>query len=499
MRVDQGERFNGPHRYAILAAAAAVVVACTAQSPSASHSAVAPSGTAILVSPSASAVVPTASPTAIPTPTRKPTPTATPTPKPITSGRWVNAGKVSRQIANGELVALRNGGALLIGTDTGPDEAGYESSAMATEMWSRTTATWRRTAALAKPRSSFAAVPLKDGRVLVAGGFNEMDASYSSAYIFSPKTETWSKTGLMHVARTNPGATVLRDGRVLVVGGYFYAPEGAAVRTGFVLARASMYNIDVTPVGRALATAEVFDPRSGEWTRTGSMRYARSGPEVATLSDGRVLVVGSTPDELMIDPRAYRTAEIYDPATGHFTPIGPLPEVDRAEISRLGVDLPTYAPEPGPMGSLVPLSDGGAALIGNHVWWLDTNAELVRSFRLDSAAKKWRGIGRPFAWVASEAGEAVTEGISRTDAVVARLFDGSVLVAGGSVRGDPSRRVERYDPRANTWSRLPNMPDAREIPRGVVLADGSVLIVGGWVGSDDGQRWATTTYRFVPR
>ena len=485
-------------RCAALTATTILVTACTGQSPAA-PSTPRPSPTAILVSPSASAAVPTVSPTTTPTPTKKPTPTPAPTPKPITTGRWVNAGKVSRQIANGELVALRNGGALLIGADSGPDADGYEQFVMATEMWSPKTGKWRPTAELGKPRSSFAAVPLKDGRVLVAGGFNEMDASYSSAYIFSPKTESWSKTGLMTVARTNAGATVLKDGRVLVVGGYFYAPEGAAVRTEIVLARASVYNIDVTPLGRALATAEVFDPRSGQWTRTGSMRYARTGPEVATLSDGRVLVVGSSPDEVTIDPRAYRTAEIYDPATGHFTSIGPLPEVDRAAISRLGVDLPSYAPEPGPMGSLVPLRDGGAALIGNHAWWSGTDGELVRSFRLDGTAKKWQDIGRPFAWVASDAGEAVTKGISRTDAVVARLSDGSVLVAGGSVRGEASRSVDRYDTRANAWSGLPRMPDAREIPRGVVLADGSVLIVGGWVGRDDGQRWATTTYRFVPR
>jgi hypothetical protein len=41
------------------------------------------------------------------------------------------------------------------------------------------------------------------------------------------------------------------------------------------------------------------------------------------------------------------------------------------------------------------------------------------------------------------------------------------------------RSVERYDPAADTWSTLPDMPDARFTPDGVSLADGSVLLAGG--------------------
>ena len=53
------------------------------------------------------------------------------------------------------------------------------------------------------------------------------------------------------------------------------------------------------------------------------MDYGRSGASIVTLSDGRVLIVGSRADSgaygVVADPHAFNTAEIYDPVTGSFT------------------------------------------------------------------------------------------------------------------------------------------------------------------------------------
>jgi len=504
MYLDRREQSDGARRLGALAVTTLLVIACTGQSPSAPPSNPTPSPTAILVSPSAPAVAPTASPAPpTPTPTISPTASPKPTPKPITSGVWVKAGNVAREIADRQLVALRDGGALLIGIETASVGDDYVTRT-ATELWSPKTGKWHPTAALPKFRTSFSAMTLRDGRVLVAGGYNEDHVSYSSAYIFNPRTEAWSKTGLMTVARTHPGMALLRDGRVLVVGGY-YASEPLADAARGVPATwrsrsshpvaavgASWYDVIEPPFGRALATAELFDPTTGEWTATGSMRYARSGPEVVTLTDGRVLVVGSAPENVRKDERAYDTAEIYDPATGRFTPMGTLPDFDYQAISRLGVRLPLSTPTPGVMGTLVGLPDGGAVLVGNGDWWKH-QGEIVRSFRLDIADKTWREIGRPYAAM-HEPTETTTKTVSRLDSLVAGLKDGSVLVAGGYFGGRPTRNVERYDPTADTWSRLPNMPQARSSAAGIALADGSVMLVGGWT-----EQWQPTAYRFVPR
>src|SRR4029453_19408520 len=101
-------------------------------------------------------------------------------------------------------------------------------------------------------------------------------------------------------ARPPPAAAGLPDGRALVAGGYFH--DSTSSNGGIVLAAwsggsdgATSGPDDIEPEqrGPAMATAEVLDAGSGDWSKTGAMRYARFGAASATLADGRVLVVGS--------------------------------------------------------------------------------------------------------------------------------------------------------------------------------------------------------------
>jgi hypothetical protein len=239
------------------------------------------------------------------------------------------------------------------------------------------------------------------------------------------------------------------------------------------------------------------------------MRYARTGPAVATLADGRVLVVGSTDDNVRLDGRAYRTAEIYDPRTGRFTAVAGLPDFDAAAVRELGVDLPDLPGLPGSIGSLVALSDGGAVLIGHQDWWKH-EAELIRSFRLGPDLAAWQEIGSVYAWTGGELSSHETETVSRHGAIVAGLSDGTVLVAGGSIGGEtgwgdgdrPPVSAERYDPTSDAWSAAPDLPVEVFWPMGVRLADGSVLVTGGDVfvgsGEDMTTEWGREAYRFVP-
>ncbi|MGH3712319.1 MAG: hypothetical protein ACRDT4_02490 [Micromonosporaceae bacterium] len=91
---------------------------------------------------------------------------------------------------------------------------------------------------------------------------------------------------------TAPYAAIgLADGRVMVVGG--------------------------NPNSR---TAEIWDPAAGFWSGTGQMLNARSsGPGVALLADGRVLVEGSAVREEWCDVYGdcwygpLHPAEVYTP------------------------------------------------------------------------------------------------------------------------------------------------------------------------------------------
>ena len=66
----------------------------------------------------------------------------------------------------------------------------------------------------------------------------------------------------------------------------------------------------------ALATAEVFDPATGTFSpTTGSMEMTRSFHTAALLHDGTVLVAGGTD----AGGHSLSAAELFDPATGIFT------------------------------------------------------------------------------------------------------------------------------------------------------------------------------------
>jgi hypothetical protein len=67
---------------------------------------------------------------------------------------------------------------------------------------------------------------------------------------------------------------------------------------------------DLSDGVRYLATAEIYDPATGTWSPTGSMADPRSGHGATLLSDGIVLVEGGS------NLSTLATAELYDPASG---------------------------------------------------------------------------------------------------------------------------------------------------------------------------------------
>ena len=450
---------------------------------------------------------PSAGPSAGPTssPLSAP-PTSTPVPAPA---RWEQAGSLASLTGVDGIAALGDGSALVVGA--------MRNHQTGAERWDPASGSWQVAEGLNKARTSFAMVGLRDGRALVIGGLNDSDQSFSSAYAYDPATGHWSKTGLMTAARTMPAATVLADGRVLVAGGYYaHQPDfGLLEDSGVSLAayrptdpatgeRSTPDDIAPPNVGNALATAELFDPATGEWSETGHLRYARSGARAVTLADGRVLVVGSSPGpeflDVGLDGHAFETAELYDPATGSFTLTGSLPAIDPAEIAGQGApgflarELADGGPDAYGIGSLVALDDGDAVLIGSTYGWKH-GADFTRSFRYHAASGSWTQIGPT--WLSAERPNPpyavwTSSGPNLDGAAAAPLPDGRILSAGGGGYDPGTRTVLAYNPAKDAWANLPRLPDVRTGGMATVLGDGSVLIVGG---NGNGR----SAVRFVPR
>lgn len=69
---------------------------------------------------------------------------------------------------------------------------------------------------------------LDDGDVLIAGGEERDNEPLASAEVFHSRTQTFERVGAMHHARISHTATLLRDGRVLIAGGFSASVSSSA-------------------------------------------------------------------------------------------------------------------------------------------------------------------------------------------------------------------------------------------------------------------------------
>ena len=226
------------------------------------------------------------------------------------TGRFTPTGSMStaRDVATATLLA--NGQVLIAG---GSDSPLLSSTLLdSADLYDPATGTFRLTSPMINARYGQTATRLADGRVVIIGGHGNFSEPTPWAEIYDPKTETFSKTGSMITPRFAQVATLLVDGRVLVVGGDSATGTGSA---------------------SYLASAELFDPRTGTFHATGSMSQPRLSPTATRLANGRVLIIGGYPatDATSSTDGSAASVELFDPATGKFSSASP---VTSAEVGR---------------------------------------------------------------------------------------------------------------------------------------------------------------------
>jgi len=132
------------------------------------------------------------------------------------SGTWSNTGSMNTAREEHSATLLPDGRVLVSG---GYNYDNGWHSLSGCEIYDPASGTWSNTGSMNTPRVWHKATLLPDGRVLVSGGYNWVEAELSGCEIYDPASGTWSNTGPMNTPRHPHKATLLPDGRVLVSGG----------------------------------------------------------------------------------------------------------------------------------------------------------------------------------------------------------------------------------------------------------------------------------------
>jgi hypothetical protein len=336
--------------------------------------------------------------------------------------------------------------------------------------WTAGPGLFTATGSMHAARGEHTATLLPDGKVLIAGGYDEPTTCLPGAELYDPATGAFTVTGSLANARASHTATLLPDGKVLVTGGISFGPFGGPPY---------------------LASAELYDPSTGAFAPTGSMATPRSGHTATLLHDGRVLVVGGDAS-IVTDggPGGYvylASAELYDPSSGTFVPSGSLATgraahtatsladgqvlvagglnaavaVTHAELynpatGTFGVIGETWPTRSGHTATL--LGDGRVLLVGGG-----DSPEAAASAALYDPATGSLTNAEPIRVLVGDGHTATL------------LPNGKVLIAGGR---EASSSAELFDPVGGAFKAVGAMTTARAFHTATLLPDGKVLLAG---------------------
>jgi len=321
---------------------------------------------------------------------------------------------------------------------------------------------WHAADLMHQARVGHTATLLDDGRVLVAGGFDDTAGFLGSAEVYDPESGTWSPAAGLACGRTGHTATLLDGGGVLVAGG---AADGGGVATVEVYdpvadrwsesapmstPRAHHATVRIAggavlccggsalhgdPVAR-LASVEIYDPVLDSWSRAASMLAGRHLHSATVLEGDAVLVAGGRGEEDLLE-----AAEVYAPSRDAWTrTLGPNTAPGRHSATRL-------------LDGSVLITGGGSsgAIAGVRRYWPGR-----RTFVAEDPMP------------------------ARRRAHTASLCpDGRVLVAGGwNAAGRALGAAELYDPCRGAWSPAGSSA-VRAAHTATRLAGGGILLAGG--------------------
>lgn len=302
--------------------------------------------------------------------------------------------------------ALLNNGKVLI---SGGEDNTTRIVSKISEIYDQDLGTWTSTGNMTTGRGNHTMTLLPNGKVLAVGGVTDSNGTVTNtAELYDPVTGIWAATGSMSTARVLHSATLLQNGKVLVAGGTSTSPATAT----------------------DTASAELYDPATGNWSSTGNMANVREFHTATLLPNGKVLVAGGT----------NANAELYDPNNGQWSAAGTSHFIMR------------------PAATLI--------LNGSKLLLVGAAGVVSMADLYDINSNTWSTAGSPI------------NVRSLHSAIL--LPDGKVLVLGGlDINSLPESTSEIYDPATDQWTNAGPMSTTRNETVSFMLNNGKVLVTGG--------------------
>ncbi|XXX46303.1 kelch repeat-containing protein [Sorangium sp. So ce119] len=368
--------------------------------------------------------------------------------------------------------------------------------------WAASAPSWESLPPMITPRGEHTATVLQDGRVLVAGGYPELDAfpytdagawSLQQVEIYDPATRTWSPAAPLGQRRAGHAAILLPNGHVLVAGGR---------------------QINRQTPGSELSSVEIYNPASNTWTAAGRLNLPIPDPSMMLMA-GKPVVVG-----LAWSERAWLDvfhAAVYDPEAGNWTELPTCDNTPRVmpvgatllhdgRVMAVGSGCSLYDPETRlwtwEHGAVLPTNEyvhpeavtlpgGGVLVVGGTTKAPDPELHAFAQVYLPEHGR-WEPTSGPYTPAPTPCRPPGGGGIMGMGTSL--LPSGRVLLTGGvqpcTGKESGSRIIPfhatmaLFDEAPLAWSPLalePPVTMARAHHSATLLRDGSVLIAGGFV------------------
>jgi Galactose oxidase, central domain len=211
-------------------------------------------------------------------------------------GEFGETGRLTTRRDAHTATLLPNGKVLVAGGEE-VNEGGFAVLLASAELYDPASGLFSLTGSMVTGRELHTATLMGNGKVLVAGGEDAKGYAVTRAEVYDPGAASFIATGSMGVGRYGHTATALPSGEVLIAGGERIDEDGFDI---------------------ALSSAEIYNPSTGRFHPTGSMRVARKHHTATLLRDGQVLLAGGEDN----NGHALESAELYNPGSGTFRTVG---------------------------------------------------------------------------------------------------------------------------------------------------------------------------------